>query len=204
MRTQKINTSFISYSDAELVAKGTYIVTSMTDNTNFPSPVPTLAEVQAALGIYAEAFNAAAGLGRNNIAVKNQARAALELLLAQLGRYVMYVANGDLAILVSSGYTVSKEPQPRHLINPGALLLENGITSGTVKGTIDRGNATSFLFEISDILPADSTAWTKFPSNNCQYVFTNLTPGKQYWARVAAIGFRNQVAYSEVATKFVQ
>jgi hypothetical protein len=69
---------------------------------------------------------------------------------------------------------------------------------------VKRGNANSYLHEIADTLPTDSTVWTKFPSGNSQFTFTSLTPGKQYWVRVAAIGFRNQVAYSTVATQFAQ
>ncbi len=203
MRTEKIKISFREYSDSNFLTKAAHISVSMT-NPVFVDPVPTLTEVDAALSTYAKALTAAEGLGRNNVVAKNQARAVLELLLAQLGRWVMFFANGDLSILTLSGYTVAKEPQPRHLDNPGNVILSNGNTSGSMNSYIPKGNATSYLHEIADTFPAENTVWTKYPSNNCQFVFTGLTPGKQYWVKVAAIGYRNQVSYSTVATLFAQ
>ena len=203
MRSSKINISFTAYTDSNFLTKAGHIATCMGDPI-FVAPVPTLAEVQMALGVYGDAVIAAESLGRTNVIAKNQARKALEVLLAQLGRWVMFFANGDLNILGASGYTISKEPQPRHLENPGNVVLANGITSGSMTAAVARGNADSFLHEISDVLPIEATVWTKYPSNNSQFVFTGLTPGKQYWVKVAAVGSRNQVAYSNIGTLFVQ
>ncbi len=95
----------------------------MTNNPSFPSPIPTLADVQEATGAYAEALNAAASLGRVAVAEKKAARATLQGLLAQLGTYVMFVANGDEARPATSGYTLAKIPQPRKLEIRATLRL---------------------------------------------------------------------------------
>ena len=205
MRIPKINLSFASYSDADLLTKATHIASSIAANPGvFATPVPPLTDLQDAIGTYATDLTAAANLGRVNVSVKNQSRQALIEVLVQMGRYVIYVANGDENTLVLSGYTLTKEPQPRHLENPGTVTLSNGNTSGVLVSFVKRGNANSYLHEIVDALPTDSTVWTKYPSVNSQFTFTDLTPGKQYWVRVAAVGYRNQVAYSTVATQFVQ
>jgi hypothetical protein len=204
MRIPRLNISFARYSDADFLNKANHIASSMTDNPAFPTPVPPLADVQDAIATYSTNLTAAAALGRVNVAEKNQSRFILELVLVQLARYVMYTANGDATILISSGFDVARDPQPRHLDNPGAVIVGNGNTSGTLTAAIKKGNATSFVHEITDTLPTDTTVWTKYPTNTRQFVFTNLTPGKQYWVRVAAVGYRNQVAYSTIATQFVQ
>ncbi len=203
MRVPKIKISFTEYSDSNLLTKTTHIVSSMSQPV-FVDPVPTLAEVMEALGIYSNALTAAEGLGKNNVVAKNEARAVLEQLLSQLGRWVMFQANGSLAILTASGFTLTKDPQPRRLENPGNVTLGNGNTSGTMVSSVPKGNATSYLHEISDTLSTENMVWTKYPSNNCQFTFSGLTPGKQYWVKVAAIGYRNQVSYSTVATQFAQ
>ena len=82
MRSPKINISFTAYTDSDFLTKGGHISTSMA-NPIFVAPVPTLEEVQAALGVYGEALIAAESLGRNSVIAKNQARKALEVLLAQ-------------------------------------------------------------------------------------------------------------------------
>ena len=184
--------------------KGGNIVLSLTDNPAFPSPIPPLADVQDALSTYSAALVTAESLGRDNVSAKNQARAILELLLGQLGRYVMFVANGDENALVSSGFPLAKDPQPRTLVNPGNVTLENGISTGELISSVAKGNASGFVHQIADILPTEATVWTSHPSSSRKYVFKNLTPGKQYWVRVIAIGFRGQQAISNVSTLFAQ
>ena len=174
----------------------------MTGNPAFTDPVPTLAQVQDGVTVYSQKLDAATSGGRNAVADKNQARSVLEQLLFQLGLYVMFIANGDEAILVSSGFTLAKMPQPRKLENPGNVVLVYGITAGTLVSTVSKGNANSFIHEITDALPTDATSWTNFPSSTSSFNFTNLTPGKQYWVRVAAVGNRKQIAYSNFATQF--
>ena len=204
MTKSKINISFSRYNDADLLNKANHIVSSMTDNPWFVNPVPTLAEIEAAVLAYSTALTAAAGLGRNNVANKNKARNTLEQLLGQLGMYVMFIANGDVAILTSSGYTLSKEREPRYLDNPGNVTLSNGITSGQMVASVKNVALTGYLFQITETSPAENTQWNSTNCSKSQFVFDNLVPGKQYWVRVAAAGTRSQVAYSTVATQFAQ
>jgi hypothetical protein len=202
MKNPKLQLSFTTYSDSNFLTKAILIVTSMTNNPAFANPIPTLADVQTALDNYAKNLTAAGSLGRTNVADKNQSRGILEQLLFQLGLYVMFIANGDTAILTSSGYTLAKDPQPRKLENPGNVVLSYGITSGALISSVTKGNATSFIHEITDALPTANTNWTGYPSSTSQFTFTNLTPGNQYWVRVAAVGNRKQIAYSTIATQF--
>lgn len=205
MRFQKINLSFIGYSDSDFLTKGALILTSMTDNPNFPTPTPAIAEVSTAVGNYNEALNAAAGLGRVNVALKNKARKDLEAVLKQLGLYVMSVANGDAAMLTGSGFTLSKMPEPRHITNPGNVTLRNGVTSGELVNAVPTvPGARVYYHEFTDAAPTPETVWVRNQSSRARYVFTGLTPGKQYWVRVAAVGPGEQIAYSTVSSQYVQ
>jgi len=202
MKNPKIQLSFAKLTDNDLLQKAIYIVTSITISPAFANPIPTLQEVQAAIDIYSAKLNAAEGLGRVNVADKNLARTNLEQLLYKLGLWVMVVADGVEAVLVSSGYTIAKEPQPRKLAKPGDVTLTYGNTAGTLISSIYKGNGSSFIHEITDVLPTDETKWTGYPASTSQFTFTNLVPGKQYWVRVAAVGNRKQIAYSNIATQF--
>lgn len=204
MKKQKINLNFKFYTDSAFLNKAGHIVSSMTNNEFFPTPVPPLADVQEALSAYNVALIAAADLGRTNVASKNQTRLVLEELLAQLGMFVMFTANGDPLILTSSGYTLTKLPEPRYIDNPGNVILKNGITSGEVIAMVNNVATSGYLFGISDTLPVEGTVWTTTPNSKSQYVFRGLVPGKQYWIRVAALGTRSQIAYSTIATIFAQ
>src|SRR5664279_3513464 len=130
MKIPKIQLCFTTFTDSNFLIKGVNIVTSMTGNPAFTDPVPTLAQVQDGVTVYSQKLNGAKSGGRNAVADKNQARSVLEQLLFQLGLYVMFIANGDEAILVSSGFTLAKMPQPRKLENPSNVVLVYGITAG--------------------------------------------------------------------------
>jgi hypothetical protein len=205
MRFQKINLSFSRYGDSDFLTKGTLILTSMTDNPNFPNPTPAIADVGTAVDNYSDALNAAAGLGRVNVAQKNKYREDLEAILKQLGLYVMSVANGDAAMLTSSGFTLSKMPEPKYITNPGNVTLSNGVTSGELADAVPAvAGARVYYHEITDAAPTEETVWTRNQSSRSRFVFTGLIPGRQYWVRVAAVGPGEQIAYSTVATQFAQ
>ncbi|HET7117026.1 MAG TPA: fibronectin type III domain-containing protein [Hanamia sp.] len=205
MKTLKVNVSFTKLSDADFLNKAEHVLQSMTGNPAFPNPIPTLAEVQAAITKYSNDLVLAQGLGKVNVANKNQSRLALEKLLAQLAMFVMFVANGDETILISSGYTLSKTPEPNHIDNPGNVILSNGITSGEMVSAVKGQRAVkSYLHQITAELPTDTTLWESTATSRSKFVFTNLQPGKQYWVRVAAIGGNEQSAFSSIATQFVQ
>lgn len=205
MKTFKVNVSFSRLSDADFLNKAEHILQSMTGNPAFPNPVPTLADVQAAITKYSADLVLAQGLGKVNVANKNQSRQALEKLLTQLGMFVMFVANGDETILISSGYTLTKMPEPNHIDNPGNVELSNGITSGQMVSMVKGQRAVkSYLHQIASELPTENTVWDSNATSRSKFVFTDLQPGKQYWVRVAVIGGNEQTAYSAIATQFAQ
>ncbi len=205
MRLQKISICFSPYADADFLTKSIFILGCMTGNVYFPDPIPILTDVQAAVGKYSDDLNAAAGLGKISVSAKNKSRSTLEGLLSQLGMFIMFVANGDAAILTSTGYTLTKAPEPGYIDNPGNVTLTNGITSGELISQVKNvKNAILYFHEISGTLPTDETMWTKNQSSKSRFVFTGLTPGKQYWVRVAAVGRGEQIAYSTIASQFVQ
>lgn len=202
MNYRKLQLSFGRLTDSDLLTKANHILESMLPNPAFPDPIPTLAEVQVAVDLYSAKLMAALDLGRVQVSEKNQARVNLEQLLYRLGLWVSFMANGVDAILLSSGFTVSKDPAPRNLDKPGDVNLTYDITSGTLISSISKGNATSFLHEITDVLPTSATNWKSYPTSTRQFTFTQLIPGHQYWVRVAVVGSRKQLAYSNVATQF--
>lgn len=51
----RIRTNVSNLSDAELGVKAAFIINSLKDNTYFPNPIPTLAEVKAALDAFTSA-----------------------------------------------------------------------------------------------------------------------------------------------------
>lgn len=205
MNERKINLSFGKYTDANFENKGSHIVASMTDNPYFEDPSPAITVLQAAQVRYSSALVAAANLGRNEVAEKNASRFDFEQLLAALGMYVMNVARGNEQQLISSGFTLTKQPEPRHIDAPGNVTISNGLSSGelivSVKG--DR-KAAGYVHQICSDYNTENPVWKSVTVSTSKYTFKDLLPGKQYWVRVAVTGSRQQLAYSPVATQFAQ
>lgn len=205
MLIQKLSIGFGRYSDANFEQKAEHILSSMKGNADFPDPSPTMAVYQDAVARYSAALIAAATLDRNAVAEKNEARQALEELSIQLGSYVMNRSNGNVKMMVASGFTLTKKPEPRHLPDMGPIALTNTGNSGEMKVTATslRG-ANGYVYEFTDVAPTEATKWTSIATSTSRYIFKGLTPGKQYWVRVVATGARQQVQYSPVASLFAQ
>lgn len=204
MKNPRLSTYFPAYSDQDFLGKAKQILAGISSPV-FVNPNPAVQTLTAGIDNYAVKLTAAANLGRNEVAEKNAARQEVEDMLVQLAPYVMNIANGDMVILTASGFTVEKAREPRYITNPGNVTLSNGITSGCLVAAVKSvGNARSYVHEICDTPPAADTVWTAVPTTTAKYTYTELTPGKQYWVRVAAIGARQQKAYSPVNSMFVQ
>src|SRR6478672_9660860 len=101
MSKPRIITGFSRYRDTELDVKAKFIVDSMTDNTNFTTPLPKLADVASATTAYIEALSNAEAGGISQTAIKNQTRQTLETLLEKLALYVEAYGKNDEVILLS-------------------------------------------------------------------------------------------------------
>jgi hypothetical protein len=79
-------------------------------------------------------------------------------------------------------------------------------TAGNREGEIDLtwkkvGNSRSYIIQISPDPPA-ADSWGHAETVTVSYkTIQNLTSGKKYWFRVAAIGSLGQSGWSEPATK---
>ena len=201
----KIKFSFSRYTDSELETKAEFILQSMTGNPNFPNPIPTLADLQIALTVYSAALVNAENRSNQTVVDKNQARLVLEGLLGQLAMYVMYLANGDISILTSSGFSTTKVPEPKIIDNPGQVTLTNGKSTGELISYVKAvDGAKSYSHQITTGPVTAASVWTNVTSSRSKMLFTDLQPGKLYCVRIEAVGSQNQTALSPVSSMFVQ
>src|SRR5215467_1363650 len=90
------------------------IVTAMTGNPHFPSPVPTLAEVQADVDALRDAQLAAEARVRGAVLTRNEKKVALVATLQKEKAYIQGVADANVengaSIIASAGVAVKKRP----------------------------------------------------------------------------------------------
>ena len=200
----KIQTDLSRFSDAELLRRSDYILTSMTGNPAFTDPLPSITEVQAVFSKFNSDVIAASGRDNVLIAEKNKSRKALLNLLSRLGMHVMCVAHGDEALLATTGFQKVKAPETGFISSPESIVVKNGTTSGQlVSRAKPVKHVAIYAHEFTRDYPNVSAVWTATRSSKSYHVFSNLEPGTKYWVRVAAIR-GNDIAYSQVASMYVQ
>ncbi len=194
-----------SYSDAELLMKGSEVKTRMTDNPNFLTPSPALVDVEAARVLLIDAMDAAAGGLHEAVAIKNAKRKIFAGLLKDLAIYVNQTAKGDEAILLSSGFDLAKKAEPvGPLETPENLRVQGGKAKGTLKVTFSRvEGAKSYVIELRNLtLGADSESSFVFITKP-SHLLTGLIRGNEYSVRAVAVGADPARNWSDFVSSFV-
>jgi len=192
----------------EKVALARQIVTKLTGNAVFTTPVPPLAVVGAAATALETAYNdaqAAQVTSKQKTAVQATQEEALDKLLAQLAVYVESASGGEESKILSAGMSV-RTSTPTAIGTP-AQVQALAATAGDNEGEIDlvwdpAAGAKSYSIELSTT--SGTGPWT--PSRvvtKSSATVGNLTPGARVWFRVTAIGTEGNSPWSDPATKIV-
>ena len=201
---KKATTSFTSLSDGNLESKTHEIITSMTGNPNFPNPIPALADITAAATAYTTALSKAGTGNRIDVADKNAKRDVLIGQLRILCYSVNSIANGDAAMILSSGFDLSRDPQPVVLTRPENIKVENGVASGSLLVSVKAvKGAYAYFHEYTTDATLAPGSWVSTTGTTSKMQFTNLQPGTIYYCRVGAVGTNNQLLYSDPVSRMV-
>jgi hypothetical protein len=104
---------FHQMGDDQLSTAAGSILTAMMANVYFPTPVPALTVLEAALEDYREKLEVARRRGSPmDTTLKNQTKAVLADVLVEMGAYIKFTAKGDAAIIQSSGFQLSSAHAP--------------------------------------------------------------------------------------------
>ena len=110
------------------------------------------------------------------------------------------MANGDIAVALSSGYSIGKTPSPAPpLVKPEAPVLESGLNPGEL---ISKGKpvaeAITYLHQYGTEAMVANNNWQSMPCSRSTCVLTNLTSGTKYFCRIAVVGRKEQLVYSDI------
>ena len=193
----------------EKIQTGRQIVAAMTNNPNFASPHPPLADITLPLSTLDDAYNAhqiAKTDARTKASAADDAEIQVDRLLRKLAAYVESIADTDETIIASAGMqTKASRTTPSIVVAPQALSA----TAGDHEGEIDLSwrkvdNAKSYIIQTSPD-PPSAESWSHADTTTvASKTIQNLTSGKKYWFRVAAIGSLGQSGWSEPATRIAR
>lgn len=197
MKSIKIGLDGLSALDK--VAKALYIEGKLTGNADFPTPQPPVADITAARTALENAIADALNGGKDATFKKNQAEEALDELIVQEAGYVLSIAGGDEALILSAGFEVRKPASPIGALKaPTNLRADLTDMQGQIKVMWDRV-VGSHENEVQRCDTDPSTGEWKLlgMTTRSTYYDNGLESGSVHWYRVRARGTVGDSPFSD-------
>jgi len=202
----KPSTSFLTTdSDAQLVKDITRILACMTGNPAYAKAAALLLLIQAALTDFSTALAAAGGGRKALTAIKNDKRAALCKLVRSVANDVEEESNGDLTVLLASGFIIQK---PQHfpfgeLPAPGAPALALGTHSGELEASVAPVyGAVTYNWQVA-AASAPTVILQTEETTAASTSFADLAPGIVHVVTVNAVGTAGTSDWSQPSSQMV-
>ncbi|HCN82976.1 MAG TPA: hypothetical protein DIT07_05050 [Sphingobacteriaceae bacterium] len=206
MRVPSLIKSYVNVSDADLEVKSSHIETRLTDNPDFPDIAPALAVFTGFQNTFSLALGKAVSGDKVAIALKNQAKESLVENMRSLALQIESRSNGDKAKLLSSGFDLASDGESTPALEaPANFKVSEGPNSGQVISVVKGGwKNVAYSHEYTLSPPDVNTIWLAKTSTTAEYTFSGLPSGIKAYFRVAVIGSKDQVHYTEVHSRMVQ
>ena len=185
-----------------LLALLRYVLAKMTGNPHFPTPAVPLADMETMGNDLETAINKAKHGGLDDRILRNNTVKAAQDMLRKQADYVRLTAQGDEAILASSGFELVKVPEPVGL--PGTPFIRFVRMTGKqgqaeVVWTAQHG-ADAYHVRLTDKDPNIHNEWEVVGvTTKARFLLTHLESYKAYWVSVSAIGTAGEGLMSDPA-----
>jgi hypothetical protein len=199
-----ISRSFNKGRDGDLVTAAHRVVVSLKDNADFPNPPKPVTALEQALEDYRTALANAAGRDKALVAVKNDKRAVLRSLLAELADYVETAGNNEKSILLKSGFDLAGKKGGISLRPITDLAVETDSPAQAVTSVKLVVGARAYVHEYTTDPALSETSWIGKITSDRRYTVNNLASGVKHHFRVRAVGAGGQTVQSPVVSRYIQ
>lgn len=171
-------------SPASISTLGKQVLASMTNNSNFQTPFPSLSDVQADINSLDAAILAAKDGSKAAIAQVRAAKKKVVDTLKALVAYVQYACQGNEQAALSSGFGLKKD----RAVPAKTFMAKHGSLTGTAElSTKKEGSYSAYVWQYTKD-PIGSAGWTDAGmSLQAHMTVTGLAPLTTYWFRVAVL-----------------
>ena len=201
----KVKTNYVRFTIALLLTKSRGILKALTGNASFPSPEPTLKDLQGFIDAL-QTLDTAVNNGDNTqVAARDAARVALLNAVSSIGNYVNFTAKGNIPALDSSGYDMYKTKETMVLVPAKTLLVESKPNTNSLFITAKGGKGIKYIiYQYTTDAKMAEGSWV---SLNCGYrkcTIENLVKAQEYIVRVQYFGSHGQNFISDTISRIVQ
>ena len=197
---------FSKMKDADFLSALVAVLGGMKGHPAYRNPPISMAAFEAGIVSFSAAVVEALDGGKIAIAEKDKQRTVMTRMLVQLGYYVEFACNNDLATLISSGFRV----WPSHALAPAEPLAAAGIRKVAQGETGElfvsiKAIPRAFLYELryaASSPDGDPGPWkTLSHTHTRRLVVGGLTPGTIYIFEVRARGRLGYTDWSEPVSR---
>ena len=203
----KVRLGLKKMSIPDKIALAARIITAMTGNPNFVTPVPSLAEITAQKNamqtVYSDKMIKRVDL-KVVTKLSDDQEKKTDRILTQAALYVENISAGDVTKISSAGMSIRHNIAPiGQLSVPMDLSAKAGGGDGEIILNWEpvRG-ARSYVVEITTDANVPSSWKHKTNVTESSAAITGLTSGGKYWFRVAGVGAAGQGPYSGAESKY--
>lgn len=183
----KFGTSNLS--DQKFVTHVMNIVNSILLNANFPNQQLDTKALEQKINDFVVAKGKVKHGPAGAAAEKDAIRAEIEKMLKNLAIDCARVADGDIAVFLTSGFTAREHHAITNLNTPVKLLLEQGDNETELKLSF-KGDDKAAFYKISVGLDT-VTPLMIYSNKSTRFVIPNLKPGTRYFVQVMACGAKD-------------
>jgi hypothetical protein len=199
------NFSTGKYSDEALLTKSQVIHDDLNGNAHYPTPDPTLADLQTAITDFQLTIVKAKNGTKEDTADKNAKRLILVDLLHRLSYYVQVTSNGDETIILSSGFDTNKQSGTVGVLpKPDNFKVIAGGNRGSIELSCDAVDHANFYEYMYTKAPVSATSvWTTRTATKRRLLIDGLTSGQQYIFKMAAGGTDPNRTWSDEIASYI-
>lgn len=197
----KVKMGFNRLTVPSKIEKSRLVISRITGNAVYPAPVPSVIDLTSATDAVEVAYTESRNRDKEKMAILRQRVSELDYLISQMAAYVQQASGGDELKILSSGFDVRKEPEPKsdtagEVIN---LRLSDGAVNGKVRVDFDRAsNAVLYVVSVSESGDPEKVEPKGFTSKTFKEI-GDYSAGTKICVRVMALGRENPGTPSDPA-----
>ena len=177
---------------------------SMTNNGYFPDCTSLVNELRDLQEQFIKALSDAGLKDLEKVSLKNNLRGQLIQKLKQLGEYAATVSKGEDTLMLSSGFPVIRPVDEIILDTPDNFRISPGVQNGEIVMQVQRVmGAKSYMYQYTPHPVTKESIWESVYDTRCKATLTGLPLGVRYWFRIAAVGARKQIVYTDALDRYI-
>lgn len=201
---KKLSLNFKETTDSDLAQLAFAVAEGMNDNEHFPDPDMLIIELREIGNQFLHAVADAKSRDLEKIAIKNDLRVLAIKKLKQVGEFVLTHSAGRELPLITSGFTLIKPVGEIILKSPEDFKIMPGRNPGEMILKVRRvRGARSYLYQWTPAPLTKESVWESIADTRCKKVISKLPLGVNYLFRMAAVGSRNQIIYTQPLSRYV-